>query len=189
MRRPRRAGASALRRLVDYLGVTVLAVLALLILERWAPRDSLEGEYAVIDGDSLRHAAGEIRLEGIDAPELGQECRDGDGASYLCGRRARDHLSSLVAGRTVVCALRDVDRYHRRLARCAAEGLDLGREMVAAGWAVPYGDGTLAYDAAEAEARRTRRGLWAGTFDPPKDWRRRHARPRAAAGPDDLPPD
>jgi len=33
----------------------------------------------VIDGDSLRTGSEEIRLVGIDAPELRQTCRDGQG--------------------------------------------------------------------------------------------------------------
>ena len=50
------------------------------------------GRYEAIDGDSLRKAGQEYRLHGIDAPELHQECSDGDGHPYPCGRLARDEL-------------------------------------------------------------------------------------------------
>ena len=39
--------------------------------------------------------------------------------------------------------------------------------MVAAGWAVAYGD----YRAEEAAARAARRGLWCTEFVAPEDWR------------------
>jgi endonuclease YncB( thermonuclease family) len=38
--------------------------------------------------------------------------------------------------------------------------------------AVAYGD----YHGEEQEARLARRGLWAGGFEPPADWRRRNPR-------------
>ena len=42
--------------------------------------------------------------------------------------------------------------------------------MVERGWAVAYG----AYDAEERLAREELRGLWAGSFDRPRDWRVMH---------------
>jgi hypothetical protein len=39
--------------------------------------------------------------------------------------------------------------------------------MVEAGWALAYGG----YDAAQANARNARKGIWAGEFERPRDWR------------------
>jgi endonuclease YncB( thermonuclease family) len=44
--------------------------------------------------------------------------------------------------------------------------------MVRAGEAVVYARGERVYDAEEREARTARRGIWAGTFQHPADFRR-----------------
>ena len=51
----------------------------------------------VIDGDSLRNGSEQIRLVGIDAPELRQTCRDAQGREWSCGRAAKARLAELVA--------------------------------------------------------------------------------------------
>ena len=47
----------------------------------------------VADGDSIEFGGQRIRLRGIDAPELHQECRDLSGRNWPCGRRARDEIA------------------------------------------------------------------------------------------------
>ena len=47
--------------------------------------------------------------------------------------------------------------------------------MVAAGWALADRDATERYVAIEADARKARRGLWKGEFEPPWEWRQAHA--------------
>ena len=61
-------------------------------------------------------------------------------------------------------------RYDRLLAACTAAAEELNRSQVEAGWAVAYGD----YEAEEDAARRKGAGLWAGSFDRPRDWREMH---------------
>ncbi len=137
----------------------------------------LSGRAKVIDGDTIEIAGDRIRLFGIDAPEGPQECRDGAGRSYGCGRAAARALVAATAGRSVDCTPVDHDRYDRDVAVCTVEGRDLGDLMVRAGQAIElaqYSHGR--YAAAEREARDARRGLWAGTFEYPAAWR--HAHPR-----------
>ena len=69
---------------------------------------------------------------------------------------------------------RDVDRYGRLVAQCIAGGSDLGPGQVRQGWAAAYRRNSLAYVAEEDQARRARRGIWAGTFQMPWDWRRQN---------------
>ena len=133
------------------------------------PAETLAGRVRVADGDSLVLGDARIRLEGIDAPELAQACGR-DGGEYPCGREAREALSRLIAGREVTCESRQNDRYGRMLAVCVAGGVELNRAMVEAGWAVAYGG----YRDAEDAARRAGRGLWAGAFERPQEWRRIH---------------
>lgn len=127
----------------------------------------------VIDGDSLRVDGQEIRLVGIDAPELHQTCRDAQGREWQCGRAAKARLVELVSrgvdyGR---------DRYGRTLAVCSASNVaDLGEVLVREGYAVNFVIDYGGYPAAEREAQSNRSGLWQGDFERPKDWRRRHPR-------------
>lgn len=167
----RRTGRSRWRKAVDLgLALLVLALVAL-VAAHLQPNVSIdaEGTPRVGDGDSLTIGGERIRLVGIDAPELRQSCLR-EGTEYACGERAREALVDLVAGRTVVCEARERDRYGRLLATCRAGDTNLNRAMVEAGWAVAYGD----YGREEALAKEAGRGLWAGSFDPPSQWRRMH---------------
>lgn len=164
----RRRRRSGWRRYGDWLvAFALLAAVAFVSarLERIATRE-YSGPVRVIDGDSLRVSAENIRLRGIDAPEFDQQCSL-DGRSYACGRSARAALSELVQGRRVICEGWEFDRYDRLLARCTTEAGDLAQRMVESGWAISYGD----FRAEEARARALRRGLWAGSFDEPREWR------------------
>lgn len=135
-------------------------------------RGERHGRAHVADGDSVAIAGTRLRLVGIDAPELAQTCRDGEGAVFDCGEVAKRRLVALIDGRPLDCAWDRRDKYGRGLATCRAGGLDLGAAMVREGWAVAYGG----HEAEEAEARRARRGLWAGGFERPEDFRRRERR-------------
>ncbi len=131
---------------------------------------TLEGRAIATDGDSIRIDGTRIRLKGLDAPELDQTCQQGT-RSYRCGELARDALLSLILRSPVKCRSAGRDKYKRVLAKCSVADKDIGSQIVASGWAVGYGD----YERQEADARARRVGLWAGTFDTPREWRRRHA--------------
>jgi endonuclease YncB( thermonuclease family) len=133
---------------------------------------ALTGPAYVMDGDSLRILGTEIRLYGVDAPELHQTCTRA-GRPWNCGHEAAEALRTASGGKDVICRARDRDRYGRMVAVCHAAGLDLGAAMVKGGLAVAYGR----YAADEREARDARRGIWGTTFDPPAVWRARHPRP------------
>ena len=141
------------------------------------PGEPFSGHARVLDGDSLEVAGHSVRLHGIDAPERYQECRDGRGDSYPCGRAAAQALRDAIAARTVACTPFDHDRYERDVARCSVDGRDLSETQMRAGHALElsqYSRGR--YAAAEREARAAKRGVWAGTFEMPAEWRRKHVR-------------
>ena len=170
------------RRKAPPLVLIVLAMLALAAAARLMTRQESPGEVSgwsrVIDGDSLQVAGREVRLVGIDAPEGRQTCRR-DGVDWDCGHAARTELRRLIGNRRVTCRYSERDRYDRLLALCEAHGRSLNAGMVASGHAVD--DGRFA--AEEAGARAARRGLWAGDFERPRDWRRRHQDAPAATDP------
>ena len=132
---------------------------------------TLIGPARIVDGDSIRIEGEEIRLRGIDAPELHQTCRRG-AETVPCGIDARRALMTLLASGAVRCEASERDRFGRLLARCLAGGQDVGEAMIRLGQAVSFG----AYGEVEAEARRARRGLWALEFERPADWRAAHPR-------------
>lgn len=126
----------------------------------------------IIDGDTFTFGTERVRLWGIDAPEGRQLCQDAAGHSFRCGDVARERLTALIGGRSVDCRQKDRDSYGRIVAQCTVAGRDLGEAMVRTGWAVDYRQFSQgAYTAAEREARSAKRGLWAGTLEPPDHWR------------------
>jgi len=110
-----------------------------------------------------------IRLQGIDAPEHGQPYGDA----------ARRGLAGKLAGGTVRVEGTDRDQHGRLLGTLWIDDRDLNRELVAEGLAWAFGgfatDDELV--AAEAAARRQRRGLWADQQPvEPRQWRDSHPR-------------
>ncbi|MGE3830788.1 MAG: thermonuclease family protein [Parvibaculaceae bacterium] len=143
------------------------------------------GAVEVIDGDSMRRGKDEIRLNGIDAPEYRQTCRDEAGKDWSCGKDAASVLRGLVRRADVRCDGIETDRYGRVVADCYAGALSLNAEMVRLGWAIVYRQHSLKYVGQEEEAKNAKRGIWRGTFEDPETWREEH-RPRLgdASAPD-----
>jgi endonuclease YncB( thermonuclease family) len=143
-----------------------------LYLLRGVPQQELTGAAEAIDGDSVRLGGQEIRLKGIDAPEYMQICTV-SGRDFPCGREARAHLRRLLVSGLATCVGGERDRYGRLLAVCRVRGIDVNAAMVRDGHAVAFGS----YTEEEADAKAAYRGLWAGTFERPQDWRRRNPHP------------
>ncbi len=158
------------RWLLDITAVIALAAFILYAVNGFEPVSWVAGVSA-IDGDSLRRAGEDIRLHGIDAPELGQQCRDGRGRLYDCGREARNALKRLIGRANVECRISDQDRYGRGIGTCFADGVELNREMVRQGWAIAYVRHTQRYLPAAKEAQAAGRGMWQGEFEFPEDYR------------------
>jgi endonuclease YncB( thermonuclease family) len=170
----RRVRRASLRLLVGLF--LLVGLLAFYAYRHWSmpPRPPYVGTAWVADGDSIEISGARIRLEGIDAPELDQTCLDPDGRSWPCGRAAAHELRTHIRGRELTCKPIAADKYRRVLALCALpDGSDINAWMVRQGWAVVSGH-TAAYQSEQDEARVAGRGLWAGRFEWPWDWRRRH---------------
>jgi endonuclease YncB( thermonuclease family) len=144
--------------------------LTLFLLSLAGTTASFSGIGRSIDGDSLRVGEAEVRLFGIDAPELSQTCTR-DGRSWACGSDAAYQLSKLVNGKDVKCVTVGADTFGRTLARCNVGTTDLNRAMVAAGYALAYRRYSMDYISAEESAKVARRGIWSGTFELPSEVR------------------
>lgn len=146
------------------------AAIALLFVSVPAAADTIAGVAKAIDGDSMTVGDVEVRLYGIDAPESVQSCSVA-GRAWACGSEARDQLSKLVEGRQVACSIVGGDTFGRTLARCMVGQVDVNRTMVATGYAVAYRRYSIDYVSAEESAKVNKRGIWAGTFEMPSDFR------------------
>ena len=126
-----------------------------------------------------------VRLHGLDAPELDQIFW-WRGERIACGMMALAALEALTAGIELRCRVVERDRHGRLVAKVfSPDGVDLGRRLVLAGWALAYRQYSTDYVDAEAEARRARRGLWRGTFAKPWEWR--SIAPRVRPSPSSAP--
>lgn len=131
----------------------------------------LVGTAIVIDGDTIEIHGERIRLDAIDAPESSQQCSQADGKTYPCGRRSAFALADMIGRTPVRCEAKGRDRYRRIIAVCFKGGTNLNGWMVAQGWAVAFRKYGKDYIPEENTARENRRGMWAGSFEMPWDWR------------------
>ncbi len=145
---------------------------ALLCVPTGANAGNLLGQASVIDGDTLEIHGQRIRLHGIDAPESGQTCTGG-GKTYRCGQKAALALSDKIGQQTVRCEQRDTDRYGRVVAVCRIGAEDLNARMALEGWALAYREYSSDYVWAEDAAKQAHKGIWAGEFELPWDWRKK----------------
>ncbi len=128
---------------------------------------------AVVDGDTLATGSDRLRINGIDAPEVGQACEQG-GRTYDCGAAARAAMMRILGQGDLTCETIGIDQYRRRVVRCDdANGQDIAAALVAQGWAMAYRQFSVDYVPQEEQARAYGRGIWAGRFEAPWDWRRR----------------
>jgi len=126
----------------------------------------------VQDGDTLTvraaNAVVRVRLDGIDAPEMGQPY----------GRRSRESLAELCAAKQAQVVEQGRDRYGRTVGRVWCGGVSANAEQVRRGMAwvfVRYAPRGSPLYSLEHDARERRQGLW-GDAQPtaPWDWRRLH---------------
>ena len=132
---------------------------------------TLTGRAEAVDGDTLAVGGVRVRLEGIDAPEARQTCKDASGKVWDCGAEAQRLLARLVATVTVTCEERGLDKYRRLLGVCRAGGIELNAELVRRGLAWAFTRYSQTYVGIEAEARRQRVGIWSGTAQPAWEYR------------------
>jgi endonuclease YncB( thermonuclease family) len=149
------------------MAIIALGVLIAAMLNR-KPEEMITGAARVIDGDSLVINGREMRIRGIDAPEARQTCTV-SGKPVNCGREAAAALRRWIARGPAACSGNEIDRYGRLLVVCRINGTDIGADLVRNGFALDFGD----YPNEEREARAQYRGVWAGEFERPAEYRRR----------------
>ncbi|WP_132254392.1 thermonuclease family protein [Methylobacterium segetis] len=142
---------------------------------------AISGQATVIDGDTIEVRGTRIRLYGIDAPEAAQTCETSAGRSYTCGRLAAHALAERIGSATVTCEPHR-EAGGRKASVCRLGQEDLSAWMAVHGYALADRRQSAAYAGAESKAWAKRRGIWAGTFEEPAEWRRARLSADAAAG-------
>lgn len=133
--------------------------------------EHVSGSARVVDGDTLDIGGQRIRLEGIDAPELGQTCTREVAGTWDCGTAAMKALRELVDGKSVTCDRSGTDKYGRMLGFCFVDGIELNRRLVEDGHAWAFVKYSARYVAEENAARAARRGIFATENQPPWEYR------------------
>lgn len=90
---------------------------------------TLQGQAYVVDGDTVVIQKIQIRLFGVDAPEMG----------HPHGKNAKWALVNLCKGKTIRAEITEQDAYGRTVAKCyLQDGRDLSAEMVKLGLAIDW---------------------------------------------------
>nr|DAN83795.1 MAG TPA: nuclease-like protein [Caudoviricetes sp.] len=105
-----------------------------------------------------------VRLFGIDAPELKQPY----------GKKSKQFLANLIAGKVVEVEGSGKDRYKRTIGTIYLNGADINAQMVGNGYAWAYRKFSKKYTVQESQAKKRRLGLWRDKEPiPPWEWRKR----------------
>ena len=151
--------------------ICLCVVLLILALPNIVRANDFSGQLVkVTDGDTVQvlHDGKEekVRLEGIDCPEMGQ--------AY--GRKAKQYVIEIAAGKIVKVQATGKDRYGRTLGNVILpDGKNLNHQLVKEGfawWFQKYSNDIILRDL-EKEARDNKRGLWTDTKPiAPWEWRK-----------------
>ena len=142
----------------------------LAILAIASPLFALSGKVVSIhDGDTITILTEQkqqikVRLFGIDAPELKQPY----------GKKSRQFLANLIAGKVVEVNENGKDRYKRTIGTIYLDGKDINAQMVENGYAWAYRKFSKKYTPQESKAKSQKLGLWRDEEPvPPWEWRKR----------------
>src|SRR5574343_1449203 len=121
--------------------------------------------FEVLDGHTFRANGTTYRLSGVDAPEIAH----GEAAGQAYSLESANKLAELLATGNVKTSEQSRDDHGRVVAKVTAGDLDINQEMVRTGaaWSYDRYNDESAIKALAAEARNTKRGLWAqGALNP-----------------------
>lgn len=158
---------------------TVLAAFSITVtLSNLAWAGEVTGTGTAKDGDDIMVQGIDFRLQGIDAFEESQACQDAKGVSVPCGQFAKEALSKLVQGKSVVCNPTGETDGKRVIGRCYAASANIEEQMVRSGWAFVRPDyakeRTATLCQLERSAAASQLGGWKFQFQRPYFMKRGH---------------
>lgn len=101
-----------------------------------------------------------VRLYGVLAPALSQECQVAGDETWRCGLASAAALLQAVKDREVDCRGNSNNADGELIAICFIAGRSVNQFMIELGWAEADRSVTSMFNDIEAEARADRRGLW-----------------------------
>jgi endonuclease YncB( thermonuclease family) len=123
---------------------------------------SSEKTLYIVDGDSISM---QMRIAGIDTPEITQPCEKISGTIIDCGRLAKNYLKRTLKqlpGKLLIEPVA-IDHYHRVLVKVFKGDINIGKKMVEQGMAFSYKN---TYRQEEDLAKSKKIGFW-GFYQPP----------------------
>ena len=165
------------------MAIIILKVILISCLFQIVNSEEIKGLAKIIDGDTVYINSKKIRLEGIDAPEIKQQCKKdffkisahigfNFTKDYSCGVVSKNKLIEKIDNTVVICISTSKDRYKRYLATCYKKKINLNKWMVRRGYAVAYKRYSKDYVRDENYARENKLGIWQGKFIRPEKWRK-----------------
>ena len=135
-------------------------IITLLVLLTHSLAEEISGIPKVVDGDTVHIDNYKFRLEGIDAPEMRQQCKKEffkisflTGFTfykdYSCGRISKEKLTTKINTSEIKCISSSKDRYKRYIATCFKGKTNLNQWMVRNGFAIAYSCLLYTSDAAD----------------------------------------
>ena len=158
-------------------------IITLLVLLSNSIAEEISGTPKVVDGDTVHIDNYKFRLEGIDAPEMRQQCKKESfkisflisftfHKDYSCGRVSKVKLVNKINTSEIKCISSSKDRYKRYIATCFKGKTNLNQWMVRNGFAIAYRRYSKKYVPDEVFAKENKLGLWQGKFMEPEKWRK-----------------
>ena len=145
--------------------------------------EEVSGIPKIIDGDTIHINDYKFRLEGIDAPEMRQQCKKeflkissiigfSFYKDYTCGKVSRKKLITKINKSEIKCISTTKDKYKRYIATCFKGKTNLNQWMVRNGFAIAYRKYSKKYVSDEEFAKENKLGIWQGKFIEPEKWRK-----------------
>jgi endonuclease YncB( thermonuclease family) len=126
----------------------------------------------IVDGDSISM---QMRIAGIDTPEIRQKCSKTQFQVIDCGRLSKNYLKQTLQNLPGELSIEPVgvDYYNRILVRVYKGDVNVGKLMVEAGMAFSYKD---TYRKEEELAKENKLGFWDFYTPPiePYKWRKKY---------------
>ena len=145
----------------------------LFLLSNIVDAKNIIGKAKIIDGDTIHINKKKIRLHGIDAPEINQQCILKT-KKWDCGKQSTLELKNLIKNQFVECIITEKDQYKRDIGICYVNKINLNKKMVKKGWAIAYRYYSMDYVIEERYARKKKLGIWNGKFEEPYLYRKRN---------------
>ena len=125
---------------------------------------TLQPPYLIVDGLTLKSGEQTVRLADLDGPAREAICFDEKGFMWACGLQARAAINNATTERSLACKIigREGDA---DVARCQVDRADLGKRLVAAGWARPTPGKEAGYSNELKAAAEAGAGLWKGGWN------------------------